>query len=240
VIVCYKPKKDQNGKVINASLDSSEIFVGKIRVKLPKDRTEMHVILIFGTAIYFMTFRVFKSPPFITFPYLYKVEETNDPSITNDYNIITVNGYTNLITQVNKLVDKVISFTWEGTQNEFIQMIDYILPWRIVKCDNEYYVITQTNITIEGDLVKVSCQADNRCRFFKDWNKIVTDIAPNLCKFELYPRLPNTHYPPSKIFAFSDRREQVVSYLEELLRYTYGEKNVNIENHIEDYIEETP
>jgi len=234
VIVCYKPKIGQNGKVVNASLDSSEIFVGKIRVKLPKDRTEMHVILIFGTAIYFMTFRVFKSLPFIAFPYLYKVKETNDPSITNDYNIITVNGYTNLITQVNKLVDKIISFTWEGTQNEFTQILDYILPWRIVKCGGEYYVIIQTNISIEGDLVKVSCQADNRYKFFKDWDKIVTDIAPDLCKFEIYPRLPNTHHPPSKIFAFSDRREQIVSYLTKLLKYTYSEQNIDIEEYIKD------
>ena len=58
-------------------------------------------------------------------------------------------------------------------------------------------------------------------KFYKKWNQIVTDIEPSICKFEVYPRIPNNHYPPSKIYAFSDRIEKVKQYLQKVFEYTY-------------------
>lgn len=229
VIVCYNLSSEK----INLSTD--EIYLREIHITPPKDRCEANIILLFGNAIYFITLRIFKSPPFLVFPYIYKVGEFDrNNKLTTDYSIVSVPGYTNLINHVKNMIDKSITVTWEGKQDEFVEIFDKLLPWRVVKCGDEYYVVNNLSIEVVGDYIRVVCQLDNRIRFFEKWNKIVTDISPELCKFEIYPRIPNNHHPIPRIYAFSNRIEKLKEYLTNLLKYTYIDDvdDINIDDYI--------
>jgi hypothetical protein len=220
VINCYNTTNDKNGNVTEISL-LSDFKISCVQIKPPKIRSEKVLILVMGTAIYVISLRVFQSPPFITLPYIYKIGEEFDQAITTDYNTIAVDGYTSLLTHVKQFIDKSIEFSWTGKQNDVLTWLPKLLPYRIVQFKDEKYVIINTTVSVDGDYITIKCTADNRIKFYEKWNMIVTDIEPSVCKFELYPRLPNNHYPTSKIYAFSDRVAKLKEYLQKVFEYTY-------------------
>jgi len=228
VIVCYDVTKNENNEIKSVKLNTDEIHFSRILITVPSMRIEKNIILVFGTAIYFITARVFGSPPYLAVPYIFDLEAEYKQSLTNEYTVLTVDGYTNVLTNVKQFVDKSIEFTFEGKQEDLCkkvskhyELIDLLLPYRIVKFKNEFYVISDTTIEIEGDFVRVTCRADNRIRFYQKWDEIAADVSPELCDIEIYPRIPNRHAPISKIYAFSNRISAVKNYLLKVIQYSY-------------------
>jgi len=149
-------------------------------------------------------------------PYVYKFDETYPHTLSSDYDIISVDNYSNLLSRIKGLVDRSVVFEWEGHVNEFPGLI----PYRFVDVGGRY-VISNVNVTIDGDYAKATVTADNRHVLYKRWSKITTDITPQRCSVEIYPRIPNVHAPCAKIYAYSDRGKKIDTYLKKVFNYTY-------------------
>jgi len=216
VIICKSENKSPNGRTYVQLAD--ELNIGLISIKPPQntERMEKYIILLFSTAIYFITYRVFASKMYVCAPYVYKFDELWNQTLTTDYDIISVNNYSNLISRVGRLVDRSIAFEWEGRIDECPRL----LPYMFLDVGGQY-VISNITFTIDGEYVKISGTADNRHILYQRWSKITSDVVPQKCGIEIYPRIPNRHYPTSKIYAYSDRDIKVYEYLKKVFDYTY-------------------
>ena len=215
VFVCYREYESRSGKKFVSLAD--DVNIGLIKVVPTSKRTEKYYIIVFSTAIYFITFRSFASKMYLCMPYVYKFDEVYPHTLTSDYDIITVDNYSNLLSRVKGLVDRSVVFEWEGHVDEFPELI----PYRFVDIYGGRYVISNVNITLDGDYAKAVVTADNRHVLYQRWSKITSDIVPQRCSVEIYPRIPNRHFPPSRIYAYSDREHKVREYLRKVFKYTY-------------------